>query len=112
MHLLPLSEIIATVLGVDSPSAQAVWHKYYALIDKFGDEYSVLIDAPQEALAAVVDVPLAETIVKVREGTLKVTPGYDGVYGQLVLDSPSLSNVNKIKSNVKQVHQLNMSDFW
>jgi uncharacterized protein (TIGR00375 family) len=112
MHLLPLSEIIATVIGVDSPSTQAVWNKYYALVDKFGDEYSVLIDVPQEALAAVVDMSLAETIVKVRERTLKVTPGYDGVYGQLVLDSPSLSNTNKIKSPTKQVHQLNMSDFW
>ena len=48
----------------------------------------MLIDASKEALAAVVDSPLAETIVKVREGKLKVTPGYDGVYGQLVLDAP------------------------
>jgi uncharacterized protein (TIGR00375 family) len=111
MRLLPLSEIISTVIGVDSPSTQAVWNKYYALIDKFGDEYSVLIDVPQEALAAVVDVPLAETIVKVREGALKVTPGYDGVYGQLVLDTPSLSNA-KNKCDAKRVHQLNMSDFW
>jgi uncharacterized protein (TIGR00375 family) len=112
MRLLPLSEIIATVLGVDSPSTQTVWNKYYALVDTFGDEYSVLIDAPQEALAAVVDVPLAETIVKVREGVLKVAPGYDGVYGQLVLDSPCLSNAKKIKPDVKRVQQMNMSDFW
>ncbi|MCL2642899.1 MAG: endonuclease Q family protein [Candidatus Bathyarchaeota archaeon] len=111
MRLLPLSEIISAFVGVDSPSTQTVWNKYYALIDTFGDEYSVLIDAPQEALAAVVDVSLAETIVKVREGALHVTPGYDGVYGQLVLDAPSLSNV-KIKSAVKRVQQLNMSDFW
>ncbi len=111
MHLLPLSEIIATVLGVDSPSTQAVWSKYNALIGKFGDEYTVLIDASKEALAAVVDGVLAETIVKVREGALKVTPGYDGVYGQLVLDVPSLPQV-RVKPAVKRVQQLNMSDFW
>lgn len=113
MRLLPLSEIISAVLGVDSPSTQAVWRKYYALIDKFGDEYSVLIDAPLDALAAVVDTPIAETIVKVREGVLKVTPGYDGVYGQLTLDIPILSTgkVKSVKSNA-QVHQLSMFDFW
>jgi len=110
MHLLPLSEIIATVLNVGSPSTQAVWNQYHKLINKFGDEYSVLIDASQESLASVVDIPLAETIVKVREGTLKVTPGYDGVYGQLVLDTSKLSNA-KSKPDMKRAQQLNMSDF-
>ncbi len=41
MRLLPLSEIIATVLDVDSPSTQAVWKIYNALISRFGDEYTV-----------------------------------------------------------------------
>ena len=56
MRLLPLSEIISTVLGVDSPSTQAVWSKYNTLVSKFGNEYSVLIDAPKDAMAAVVDL--------------------------------------------------------
>jgi uncharacterized protein (TIGR00375 family) len=111
MRLLPLSEIISTVLGIDSPSTQAVWSKYNALIGKFGDEYTVLIDASKEAMATVVDSQLAETIVKVREGALKVTPGYDGVYGQLVLDAPTLPQ-KQVKPAVKRVQQLNMSDFW
>jgi uncharacterized protein (TIGR00375 family) len=110
MRLLPLSEIISTVLGVDSPSAQMVWRKYHALIDKFGDEYSVLIDASLNALASVVDMSLAEVIVNVREGVLKVTPGYDGVYGQLALNT-SNSSVGNVKFG-KRVQQLNMSDFW
>jgi PHP family Zn ribbon phosphoesterase len=110
MRLLPLSEIISAALGVDSPSTQTVWRKYYTLIDKFKDEYSVLIDAPLEALTSVIDAPIAETIVNVREGLLKVIPGYDGVYGQLTLDTPNVSN-GKTKSE-KRVQQLNMSDFW
>jgi uncharacterized protein (TIGR00375 family) len=111
IRLLPLSEVISTVLGVDSPSTQAVWSEYNALVSKFGDEYSVLIDASKEAMAAVVDAQLAETIVKVREGALKVTPGYDGVYGQLVLDAPTLHQP-QVKPAVKRVQQMNMSDFW
>jgi uncharacterized protein (TIGR00375 family) len=111
MRLLPLSEVISTVLGVDSPSTQAVWSEYNALVGKFGDEYSVLIDASKEAMTAVVDVQLAETIVKVRQGALKVTPGYDGVYGQLVLDAPTMHQ-SQVKTTVKRVQQKNMSDFW
>lgn len=110
MRLLPLSEIIATVLNVDSPSTQAVWKNYNALVEKFGDEYAVLIDAPKEALSQVVDQPIADAITKVREGTVTVVPGFDGVYGKLVL------NPQTEKPHVKpprgSVQQLNLADFW
>jgi PHP family Zn ribbon phosphoesterase len=113
LRLLPLSEIIATVLGADSPSTQAVWKNYNLLIEKFGDEYAVLIEAPLDALAQVVESPLAQAIVRVREGSAKVTPGYDGVYGQLVLgvDTPPPL---KAKPNLVQtiVKQRSMNDFW
>jgi uncharacterized protein (TIGR00375 family) len=110
LRLLPLSEIIATVLGTDSPSTQAVWRNYNLLVEKFSDEYSVLIDTPLDALIKVVDAPIAEAIVKVRNGAVKVTPGYDGVYGQLVLgiDAPAV----KPKPAHGTVHQLNIADFW
>jgi len=110
LHLLPLSEIIAAVLGTDSPSTQAVWKNYTLLIEKFGDEYTVLIDTSIEALATVVDAPIAQAIVKVRNGTAKVTPGYDGVYGQLILgvDAP----ITKPKPLHGGVKQLNIADFW
>jgi len=110
MRLLPLSEIISTVLGTDSPSTQAVWKNYNLLVEKFGDEYTVLIDTPMEGLAKVVDAQIAEAIVKVRNGAVKVTPGYDGVYGQLVLgvDAPAV----KLKPAQGIVKQLNIADFW
>ena len=113
LRLLPLSEIIATVLGTDSPSTQAVWKNYNLLTEKFEDEYSVLIDAPLDELVKVVDVPIAQAILKVRDGTAKVTPGYDGVYGQLVLDIDSPIPI-KLKPKLLQpiVKQKSMTDFW
>lgn len=85
MHLLPLSEIIATVLGVTYPSVKKVWDIYNMLIEKFGNEYAVLIDASKEEMAKIVDPKIAEAVVRVREEKVKIVPGYDGVYGQLIL---------------------------
>ena len=85
IHLLPLSEIIATTIGSEYPSSQRVWHLYNILIERFQDEYSVLLDASREEIAQVADDRIADTIIRVREGKVKVTPGYDGVYGRIDL---------------------------
>jgi len=85
MHLLPLSEIISTLFGVTYPGVQKVWEVYNALVERFGDEYTVLIDASREEMSRIVDPKIAEAVVRVREGKVRVIPGYDGVYGQLVV---------------------------
>jgi len=106
-RLLPLSEIIATVLGVDSPSIQKVWSIYNPLIEKFENEYSVLIDASKNDLSAVAGEEIAEAIIRVREGRAEVVPGYDGVYGQLVI----FKERSEKKNLPKRVQQLNLTDF-
>ena len=88
LRLLPLSEIIATVLGVDLPSTQAVWKKYNLLIEKFGNEYTVLMDAPLDAMVQVVDLPMAQAIVVLEDGQRKVKPG-----DHLVMVNESLANL-------------------
>jgi len=110
LRLLPLSEIIAAVLCTDSPSTQAVWKNYNLLIERFGDEYAALIDSPIDDLVKTVDLSIAEAIVKVRSGKATVTPGYDGVYGQLVLGVDALKT--KPKPAPKSVKQMNIGDFW
>lgn len=75
MPLLSLSEIIATVLGSDSQSAQKVWNVYNGLIAKFGDEYTALIDASEKELSSIAGEAIAETVVGVREQKAEVVPG-------------------------------------
>jgi uncharacterized protein (TIGR00375 family) len=107
MRLLPLSEIIATVLATDSPYAQKVWNIYNPLVEKFSDEYKVLIDASKDELSAVAGGEVAEAVVRVREGKAKVVPGYDGVYGQLILSN----ELHSEQTVPRRVQQLNLTDF-
>jgi len=109
MHLLPLSEIIATVLGAASPSVQSVWSIYNKLIERFGDEYSVLIDSPFEEMIKIVDARVAEAVVRARNEQIHVTPGYDGVYGQPVLFENEQQTQKQEKPIAKK--QRNLTDF-
>jgi len=107
IRLLPLSEIISTVLGAGSTSTQAVWKIYNLLIANFGDEFSVLINASRDSLAEVVDEPIADAVLRVREGSVRVVPGYDGVYGKIVLNE--VDSVEKPRRG--SIGQLNLADF-
>jgi uncharacterized protein (TIGR00375 family) len=107
MHLLPLSEIIATVLGVAYPSVQKVWENYNKLAERFGNEYAVLIDASLEDMSIIVEPRIAETIIKVREEKVKVIPGYDGVYGQLDI----FEKTPETKERKDAIKQRSISDF-
>lgn len=109
MRLLPLSEIICAVLKVDSPATRAVWNVYNSLVEKFGDEYKVLIDASKEALSEVVEQAVADAIIRVREGAITVEPGYDGVYGKLVFSADAAAP--RLKPRRGSVQQLNLADF-
>jgi uncharacterized protein (TIGR00375 family) len=105
-RLLPLSEIITAVLGVSYPGAKKVWNIYNLLVTKFQDEYTVLMDASKEEMNMIIDPKIAEAIVRVREEKAHVIPGYDGVYGQLVIFDEKQKN-----STVMMPKQKSMADF-
>jgi uncharacterized protein (TIGR00375 family) len=83
--LLPLSELIAEFYSTQ-PFSKKVWEESTKLTKEFGSELNVLLNADEERLKILADEKLAEIIIRNREGKLKVQPGYDGVYGKLILN--------------------------
>lgn len=87
-EILPLHEVIALFLGVGIESKK-VWDIYNSIIPIFGDEFEILIGVPREKfIKENIDAKLIGLILKNRNGNIKVKPGYDGAYGQAVLNEP------------------------
>ncbi len=82
LHLIPLSEIIAMALGmgVNTKSVQGVWNM---LIERFGSEVAVLVDA--DIRGSGVDNRVINAIIAFREGKVTVHPGGGGQYGRIEL---------------------------
>ena len=83
--MIPLSEVIATAYSTQ-PFSKKVWAESMKIISEFGTELKVLLDVPEDNLKIVANEKIVDLIMKNRKGELKVQPGYDGVYGKIVLN--------------------------
>jgi len=84
--LIPLSEIIIESLGVSSETKETL-KEYKNLIEKFGNEFKILLEINQEDLKSTTLPEIAEGIIRTREGKVYIEPGYDGVYGKIKIFS-------------------------
>lgn len=81
--LVPLEETIAEALDV-GVATKKVTEAYETLVGRVGSEFKILLDAEIEEIAQVSGSPvIAEAVRRVREGKLRIEPGYDGEYGKL-----------------------------
>ena len=80
LKMIPLSEIIAKHEDC-APTSKKVWKIYDNLIEKFGNEFNILLSAKKEELLEIVPESLADYILKNRRGEVEIIPGYDGEYG-------------------------------
>ncbi|VVB87853.1 Uncharacterised protein [uncultured archaeon] len=82
LHLIPLSEIIAMALGIgtNTKGVKKIWD---ALIERYGSEVAVLVDA--DVKNSRVDERVINAVTAFREGRVKVHPGGGGQYGRIEL---------------------------
>ncbi|HEX7627813.1 MAG TPA: TIGR00375 family protein [Candidatus Methanoperedens sp.] len=106
IHIIPLSEIIAKALGI-GPNTKGVQGVWKALIDKYGSEVSVLIDA--DIKDSGVDSRVISAIIAFKEGKVKVNPGGGGQYGSVELPGSAASDSGKMNKNCEP--QRSLGDF-
>jgi uncharacterized protein (TIGR00375 family) len=96
-RLIPLREIIADSLGVGSNS-RAVIDTYDKITSHFGNEFGILLELPEKYLLASMEEKIARAIIKVREEKVEIRPGYDGVFGQILIPEEKPDKVTVQKS--------------
>lgn len=87
ISLVPLEEIIASALEM-GVGTQRVSREYRQLVARFGNEFTVLLDAKESEILEVAEERVAQGIAAVRRGQVHVEPGYDGEYGKIELFGP------------------------
>lgn len=77
--IVPLEELVALSfgVGVHSKKVQAEYERIVA----HTPEFEVLLYKSYDDLASYIPERIVESIRRVREGNVNITPGYDGVYG-------------------------------
>jgi uncharacterized protein (TIGR00375 family) len=83
--IIPLSELISKIMN-SGIATKKVWEVYNRLIKEFGSEMNVLLSADEQKIKNVVGEKLSEYIIKNRFAKIKIKEGYDGEYGELIID--------------------------
>jgi len=98
-YIVPLTTVISKTIK-KGENTEAVLEEYSKLIKYFGNEFAVF-EAGPEQLRLATSPQIAESLIRVKEGRIKWVPGYDGVFGELILsDSRTKDAVDKKQKNL------------
>lgn len=79
---VPLTEIMAQVYE-KQPESATIKAEFENITSMVGTEIQILMDLSEDELYRKLPRELAGAILQVRNGNVKVIPGYDGVYGKV-----------------------------
>ena len=100
--LIPLDEVIADVLQV-SKTSKAVGRKYTQTVERFGTEFRLLLEAPENEIMDKLDAELGRAVLQVRSRQVEVNPGFDGEYGTV--------NIREFNGDAGRGHEKQLSFF-
>ncbi len=113
LHLIPLSEIIMMALGTKSTTTKKVKGTWEILVDRFGSEVTVLLDAELEGIDGV-DPAVIHAVRMFREGKVRVKPGGGGQYGSVEVDDETRTSFEATDLDQTQAQgqpQRSLTDF-
>lgn len=84
--IIPLPNIIADYFGMGRDSKR-VQNLFLDIIEKAKNEFDVLLDLSEMELKKIMPEILADGILRMRDGKIKLTPGFDGQYGKVEIFS-------------------------
>ncbi|MDO4733462.1 MAG: UvrD-helicase domain-containing protein, partial [Bacillota bacterium] len=85
--LVPMAEVIGASLGV-GPTSRKVRELYGQLLRSLGPEFYILREAPLVDIEHLAGPCVAESIHRLRQSQVELSPGYDGEYGKVSILSP------------------------
>jgi len=86
-YIVPLAEVIAMSRGVQSPFSVRVQRDWKDMVERFGTEISILLDAPIADLRAY-DQKVGDIIAAFRAGKILYDAGGGGRYGRPLFNKP------------------------
>ncbi|MEK7161414.1 MAG: endonuclease Q family protein, partial [Patescibacteria group bacterium] len=89
--VIPLEEVIADVYGVvvQSKKVMVMYHQMTNFLHPGGSneglvsEFQILLDFSEQQIAKISSPEIAHAVVRVREGKVNVSGGYDGEFGKV-----------------------------
>ncbi|VVC04108.1 Uncharacterised protein [Candidatus Bilamarchaeum dharawalense] len=83
-YTVPLTTVISKTLKKPETSS-SVAEEYSKLVRYFGNEFAVY-EAHTDQIRLATTPEIADSLLRVQQGKIRWIPGYDGVFGQLILD--------------------------
>jgi uncharacterized protein (TIGR00375 family) len=92
--MVPLDQIIGSIIQKPVDTV-VVRNKYLEAIERIGPEFSILLEASESDMQGRMDDNIIEGIKVVREGGVKIEPGYDGEFGKVEIPIADTATANE-----------------
>jgi uncharacterized protein (TIGR00375 family) len=95
--IIPLAEIIAETMqrGVNTKGVQ---NAYFKLVSALGNELEILLNTDPSDIERVGGDEVAMAVSRMRRGDIHIAPGYDGVYGKIMLTEAKANGKGRSKN--------------